>query len=105
MLGTGTSKPTGAAKYDTPVDGIHRRKRAQSPSSLPQSITSRTNMADDNGASNKQNMEMIAQKETLHHIEMAWRAQQRLVRRCLGLRLFGEKASVNNDTDNVKEGK
>ena len=101
MLGTVTSKPTGAAKHDTPNDGrdesaLKQKKRAlsTSPSSLPHSIASRTNMADnnqinDNGESNKQNMEMIAQKETLHHIEMAWRAQQRLVRRCLGLRLFG----------------
>ena len=123
MLGTVTSKPTGAAKHDTPNDGrdesaLKQKKRAlsTSPSSLPHSIASRTNMADnnqinDNGESNKQYVEMIAQKETLHHIEMAWRAQQRLVRRCLGLRLFGEKAStsqsedINNDTDNIEEGK
>ena len=115
MLGTVPSKSTGTAKYDTSDDGIHQTKRALSPSSLPQSITARTNMTDnnqinDNGASNKHNMEMIAQKETLHHIEMAWRAQQRLVRRCLGLRLFGDKATtqsddINNETDNIKEGK
>ena len=117
MLGTVTSKPTGAAKHDTP-DGINQRKRtlSTSPSSLPHSTASLPNMAEnnqinDNSAPNKQNMEMIAQKETLHHIEMAWRAQQRLVRRCLGLRLFGEKSSksqsedTNNDTDNIKEGK
>ena len=101
MLGTVTSKPTGAAKHDMPDDGrdesaLKQKKRAlsNSSSSLPPSIASLTNMADnnqinDNSASSKQYVEMIAQKETLHHIEMAWRAQQRLVRRIISI--FSDK--------------
>ena len=39
----------------------------------------------------QQDIETITKEETLYHIEMAWRAQQRLVRRCLGLRFSEEK--------------
>jgi hypothetical protein len=37
---------------------------------------------------NRQIIELVARKEALRHVEMAWRAQQRLVRRCLGLRFL-----------------
>ena len=53
----------------------------------------------------RQSIEMITQKEALHHVEMAWRAQQRLVRRCLGLRLFGETQSANEKDGESNSGK
>mmetsp|Transcript_9122 Transcript_9122/g.19251 ORF Transcript_9122/g.19251 Transcript_9122/m.19251 type:complete len:180 (+) Transcript_9122:3335-3874(+) len=49
----------------------------------------------------QQGIEMITQKETLYHLDMAWRAQQRLVRRCLGLRLFGETQSSTGTNNNA----
>ncbi|KAL3827103.1 hypothetical protein ACHAXA_002338 [Cyclostephanos tholiformis] len=43
---------------------------------------------------NQRLIESIARREALRHVEMAWRAQQRLVRRCLGLRFLGDAQSV-----------
>ena len=63
-------------------------KRAWSTQSLPENENDVTDRYH-NDLTNQKIIELIAQKEALHHIEMAWRAQQRLVRRCLGLRLFG----------------
>ena len=46
----------------------------------------------------QQTIEAITREETLHHIEMAWRAQQRLVRRCLGLGLLADREAQDADT-------
>mmetsp|Transcript_8742 Transcript_8742/g.19606 ORF Transcript_8742/g.19606 Transcript_8742/m.19606 type:complete len:157 (+) Transcript_8742:252-722(+) len=83
------------------------KKRARSPQSPPQhSSQVKTNAGQYHDVVTKQqNIEMITQKEALHHVEMAWRAQQRLVQRCLGLRLFGEPQSTGtNDDDNAGKG-
>ena len=55
---------------------------------------------------NQQIIELIARKEALYHVEMAWRAQQRLVRRCLGLRLLGDLQSAGTrDSFGIPTGK
>jgi len=48
----------------------------------------------------EQSIELITQREALYHVEMAWRAQQRLVRRCLGLRM--RLSSENDHADDAK---
>jgi len=73
-----------------------KRKRTtrSSTNSLPNNSSTSTedsNNRDDDKPSRQQDIETIAKEETLYHIEMAWRAQQRLVRRCLGLRMFSEE--------------
>ena len=68
------------------------------------SISASTSTEDSNNRDNdkptrQQDIETIAKEETLYHIEMAWRAQQRLVRRCLGLRLLSEEKDTSQADD------
>ena len=57
--------------------------------------------------SHQQRIETITRNEALRHVEMAWRAQQRLVQRCLGLQLSKPSAAEsktvlsNDSTSNV----
>ena len=70
-----------------------KRKRTtrSSTNSLPSTSNEDNNRDVDEIPSKQQDIEKIAKEETLYHLEMAWRAQQRLVRRCLGLRMFSQE--------------
>mmetsp|Transcript_32281 Transcript_32281/g.59187 ORF Transcript_32281/g.59187 Transcript_32281/m.59187 type:complete len:214 (-) Transcript_32281:1420-2061(-) len=84
-----------------------RPTTTQSPTPLPDSsLPSQPKMGQyyNDVTTKQQGIEMITQKEALHHLEMAWRAQQRLVRRCLGLRLFGETQSSPGTNNNAGVG-
>ena len=75
-------------------------KRARSTSTEPCPPNPSSSL--DDGSSHapltlQQTIEM--QQETMHHVEMAWRAQQRLVRRCLGLYISSE-ATQSADANN-----
>lgn len=87
------SAETNEATKKRPRSGITAMPQSPSPANK--------GVVEDLGGSvtKQQRMEMLAQKEALHHVEMAWRAQQRLVQRCLGLRLFGGSQSTNEDDD------
>mmetsp|Transcript_4044 Transcript_4044/g.7210 ORF Transcript_4044/g.7210 Transcript_4044/m.7210 type:complete len:167 (-) Transcript_4044:191-691(-) len=108
----GSSKEQNSSRTDDASSSASNtnptNKRARSPpSSLPDnSPPSNTETGLYNNVMTKQqSIEMITQKEALHHVEMAWRAQQRLVRRCLGLRLFGETQSADVKDDCNDAGK
>jgi hypothetical protein len=84
--------------------GVDRQEKKRARSDQPPPPT--TNDVDDDIAAeydqnrdkvavtNQQVIESITRREALRHVEMAWRAQQRLMRRCLGLRFLGDPRSV-----------
>ena len=87
-----------------------KRKRTtrSSTKSLPNNSSASTstedsNNRDDDKPTGQQDIEKIAKEETLYHIEMAWRAQQRLVRRCLGLRMFNEEKEEKDTQTQVDD--
>ena len=72
--------------------------------SLPNNSDSpltKDNNRDDDKPTRQQDIEAITKEETLYHIEMAWTAQQRLVRRCLGLRMFSEEKDKQTQTNSI----
>ena len=75
-------------------------KRKRTTRSSTNSLPSPSNdNKEDDIPSKQQDIEKIAKEETLYHLEMAWRAQQRLVRRCLGLRMFSEEKDTQTHAD------
>jgi len=92
-------------KESTVETNLNKRKRTTRSSTNSLHIhnsspsTEDNNRVDDN-PTRQQDIEKIAKEETLYHIEMAWRAQQRLVRRCLGLRMFSEEKDTQTQADN-----
>ena len=81
-----SASTTSESKSDPTKPG---KKRAWSDQCLLPSKNDVTDRRPRDVVTNRQFIELVARKEALHHVEMAWRAQQRLVRRCLGLRFLG----------------
>ena len=94
------SSKTSESAVETTNPKRKRTTRSSTNSLLNSSpSTEDSNNRDDDKPSRQQDIETIAKEETLYHIEMAWRAQQRLVRRCLGLRMFSEEKDTQTQED------
>ena len=94
-----------ASTSESNDDGVNMqgKRRARSGQSLPPTMNDvdvEVEVAEDDqcrhnvAMTNQQLIESITRREALRHVEMAWRAQQRLMRRCLGLRFLGDPQSV-----------
>mmetsp|Transcript_38418 Transcript_38418/g.81959 ORF Transcript_38418/g.81959 Transcript_38418/m.81959 type:complete len:144 (-) Transcript_38418:1206-1637(-) len=91
-----------AAAATANLNPNNKRARSSTEPSPPSSSSpseTKTGPQYNNVTTKQQSIEMITQKEAMHHVDMAWRAQQRLVRRCLGLRLFSvtQTGNINDD--------